>query len=591
VAVGEKVNFPVLVGVESHSAKGITHPVFDEPDGAGWHEWMPPAGDWTPIEFQSSDSSITAELTGAPAYIRAVFERSEGERFWGFGERSNAVEHSGSIVEHWVGEGPYQLADYQLVEAITPRWAIRRRRDATPYPIPWLLSSRGYGVLTECDEWSCHDLRAESTWTVIALTNRFSLRIFAAGSPGAALAMFSEETGRQPIPASEWFLGPWVGTAVGDSVVGTAVLPTRTHEIPHRDRERGQAVDLHGRGLKSMTRLSPVITRVSGELFASAARKRLFESSDGRAITFTAYRDGREPPFIEQAQLDFTNRSSVEFYQRLVEEALEDGHDGWIEEAGEFSPLLAEHNSYPLRYHRALAAIARELGRSPARAVGSGWSRSAAFSPLVLGSDTGPSAGFDGLRSALNQGLSAGLSGIAFWGAQTPSDDPIAPQLLVRWIQLAALSPLMLMPGGKGTMRQALPHWRRWAAFHKLLVPYLMAAAGEYVRTGMPIMRHHALTDPGDEVLIRLDDQYMLGPDLLVAPVLQPGARKRSIRLPAGEWLDLWRSVSVADDGSLHPKSPVVLRGGRSVMFPAPLKEIPVLVRAGGKVPGLDVPG
>ena len=161
------------------------------------------------------------------------------------------------------------------MEAITPRWAIRRRRDATPYPIPWLLSSRGYGVLTECDEWSCHDLRAESTWTVIALTNRFSLRIFAAGSPGAALAMFSEVTGRQPIPASEWFLGPWIETADGDSVVGTAMLPTRTHERPHRDRERGRAVDLHGRGLKSLTRLSPVISRVSGELFASARTSEL----------------------------------------------------------------------------------------------------------------------------------------------------------------------------------------------------------------------------------------------------------------------------------------------------------------------------
>src|SRR5205807_821960 len=211
--------------------------------------------------------------------------------------------------------------------------------------------------------------------------------------------------------------------------------------------------------------------------------------------------------------------------------------------------LLAAHNAYPLPYRRARAGIARELGRSPARAVGSGWSRSAAYSPLVLGSDTGPDAGFDGLRSALNQGLSAGLSGIAFWGVRAPSDDSMAPQLLVRWIQLAALSPLMLMPGGKGTKRHSLPHWRRWAAFHKLLVPYLMAAAGEYARTGMPIMRHHALTDPGDEFLIRLDDQYMLGPDLLVAPVLQPGARKRSTRRPAGASPDPAASVSGAGDG------------------------------------------
>ena len=583
------VNLPVLVRMESHSSTGLQHPVLDEPDGAGWHEWLPPAGDWTPIEVQRSHSSMTAEVTGAPAFIRAIFERGDGERFRGFGERSNAVEHSGSIVEHWVGEGPYQLAEYQMVEAITPRWAIRRRRDATPYPIPWLVSSRGYGVLTECVEWSCHDLRAESTWSVIALTNRLALRTFAAGSPAAAVAMFSEATGRQPIPASQWFLGPWIDAESGDSVVATAQLLNRNHQNPHRDRDREQAVDVHGRGLRSLTRLSPVITRASGEQFVSAARKRLFESSDGRAITYTAYRDGREPPFIEQAQLDFTNRSSVEFYQRLVEEALEDGHDGWIEDAGEFSPLLAEHNAYPLRYHRAVAGIATELGRSPARAVGSGWSGSAAFSPLVLGSDTSPNAGFDGLRSALNQGLSAGLSGIAFWGARPPGDDLIATQLLVRWIQLCALSPLMLVPGGKGKMSRPSPHWRRWTAFHSLLGPYLMAAAGEYARTGMPIMRHHSLTDPGDEALIGLDDQYMLGPDLLVAPVLHPNARKRTVRLPAGEWLDLWRSVTVGEDGSLKAKSPVVLRGRRSHVLPAPFKEVPVLVRAGARISGLEL--
>jgi alpha-glucosidase len=136
---------------------------------------------------------------------------------------------------------------------------------------------------------------------------------------------------------------------------------------------------------------------------------------------------------------------------------------------------------------------------------------------------------------------------------------------------------------------QIVPHWRRWSAFHQLLVPYLMAGADEYARTGMPLMRHHALTDPDDGALAGLDDQYMLGPDLLVAPALEPGMRRRSVRLPAGEWVDLWRSVTVAQDGSLQPKQPVVLRGARDLVLPAPLKEIPVLVRAGARIPGLEL--
>jgi hypothetical protein len=73
------------------------------------------------------------------------------------------------LIEHWVGEGPYQLDEYPHVEAVTPRWAIRHQWDATYYSIPWLLSSRGYGVLTDSPEWSTHHIR-ESFDELKALT-------------------------------------------------------------------------------------------------------------------------------------------------------------------------------------------------------------------------------------------------------------------------------------------------------------------------------------------------------------------------------------------------------------------------------------
>src|SRR4029077_21129438 len=125
---------------------------------------------------------------------------------------------------------------------------------------------------------------------------------------------------------------------------------------------------------------------------------------------------------------------------------------------------------------------------------------------------------------------------------------------------------------------------RRWASFHTRLSPYLMQAADEYVRTGMPLMRHHALTDPCDPELTQLEDQYRLGPHLLVAPVLEPEVRERIVRLPAGDWIDLWRSAQVTEAGDILPRDPVVLSGGRSHVIPAPLDEIPVLVRAGATI-------
>jgi alpha-glucosidase (family GH31 glycosyl hydrolase) len=622
-----------LIRVDNCSAVGMAHPALVEPDGAGWHEWRPPAEGWTELlDVQHSNESdgierLTTEADGTPGYIRATFERHEGERFWGFGERSDAVERSGTLVEHWVGEGPYRLDEYPIVEAITPRWAIRRRRDATHYPIPWLLSSRGYGVLTETHEWSCHDLSGAETWSVIALTNRLSLCVITATSPADALARFTGLTGRQPVPAASWFFGPWIQTGQADLVPpdeekrildalqsgGAHVSAVETHlrRLPggahtgRRDAERERTLEFQNRGLASLTYQSPTIARTVGAEFETALRKRLFERDErGNAITFTAYIGGREPPFSEQAQLDFTNPAAVDLYRRFVEEALEDGHDGWMEDFGEYSPLPAEHNLYPLLYHRAVAGITEDLGRRPARFVRSGWTGSAAFSPLVWGGDPTTGWGFDGLRSAVIEGLSMGLSGVAFWGSDiggffTLGNERLTPELLIRWIQLGALTPLMRTKAGGVAVgdvkrpqvwdRKVLPHWRRWSAFHHLLIPYLMDAAEEYARTGMPLMRHHALTHPDDRALTSLEDQYFLGPDLLVAPVLEPGARKRTVRLPAGDWVDLWRSVEVAEDGTMQSRRTKLLKGGRQHVLPAPLKEIPILVRAGARVPGIPL--
>jgi len=247
-----------------------------------------------------------------------------------------------------------------------------------------------------------------------------------------------------------------------------------------------------------------------------------------------------------------------------------------------------------------VSKIASARERTPARMVRSGWTGSAPFSPLVWGGDATTGWGFDGLRSALVEGLSMGLSGVAFWGSDiggffSLGEERLTPELLIRWLQLGALSPLMRTKAAGVTIGESrrpqvwdpdiIPYWRRWASFHTRLSPYLIEAAAEYVQTGMPLMRHHALTDPDDLELSALEDQYLFGPDLLVAPVLEPGVREREVHLPAGDWIDLWRSVAVGDDGSITQLAPVVMAGGRAHVIPAPLEEIPVLMRAAARIP------
>jgi hypothetical protein len=132
-----------------------------------------------------------------------------------------------------------------------------------------------------------------------------------------------------------------------------------------------------------------------------------------------------------------------------------------------------------------------------------------------------------------------------------------------------------------------IANWRRYAKLRTQLQPYLAAAAEEYQRTGLPIMRHLVLAYPDDARAAVRDDEFLFGPDLLAAPVLEPGATTRRAYLPAGDWVDLWRAVAYdADDGAFHLAGRAqIVAGEREVEVPAPLDELPLFARAGTLLP------
>ena len=130
-----------------------------------------------------------------------------------------------------------------------------------------------------------------------------------------------------------------------------------------------------------------------------------------------------------------------------------------------------------------------------------------------------------------------------------------------------------------------LPVWARYAKLRTQLEPYLASAERTYDRTGLPLMRQLALAYPTDARAAGTDDEYLLGPDVLVAPVLAPGATSRRLYLPPGRWVDFWRSASVGKDGAPRLRSPRVLAGGRTVSVAAPANQIPLFVRAGAVLP------
>ena len=102
--------------------------------------------------------AMRVEVTGSgPAAVEATsiaFRARPGERYLGFGERSNSVDQRGGEVENYVAEGPYEEDDQAIIPAFVPPWGYHPRPDATYYPVPWLLSTAGYGVLVDDPETS-----------------------------------------------------------------------------------------------------------------------------------------------------------------------------------------------------------------------------------------------------------------------------------------------------------------------------------------------------------------------------------------------------------------------------------------------------
>jgi hypothetical protein len=152
--------------------------------------------------------------------MRIGFTAPAGERFFGFGERSDVLDQRGHDVENYVSDGPFPEGDRALVSGTIPPQGFRARDDATYYPVPWLLSSRGYGVLIDRDETSTFHVATQQpdVWSAEVQSHAISLRVFAGPHLAQVLRRFTAATGRQPPPVAPWQFGPWFQTGQPNTV-------------------------------------------------------------------------------------------------------------------------------------------------------------------------------------------------------------------------------------------------------------------------------------------------------------------------------------------------------------------------------------
>ncbi|NCD21185.1 MAG: alpha-glucosidase, partial [Actinobacteria bacterium] len=189
---------------------------------------------------------------------------------------------------------------------------------------------------------------------------------------------------------------------------------------------------------------------------------------------------------------------------------------------------------------------------------------------------------WDHLWLSIPMGSGLGISGQAFVGADVGGfAEDCNPELLARWMQHGALTPFFRNHAMAGTVDQYAWSFgrtiegiaREAIQLRYRLLPYLYACFLRAAETGAPVQRPLVFDHQWDPQARDIDDQYLLGPDLMVAPVVEPGVRSREVYLPAGGWYD-WHTGEYLD-------------GGRWVTADAPLERIPLFARDGAVIPML----
>jgi alpha-glucosidase (family GH31 glycosyl hydrolase) len=496
-------------------------------------------------------------------------------------------------------------------------------------PVPWLLSSAGWAAWLETGGAGAEfDLTGDAV-SISARTaaGAFRLHLFLHPTPTARLRSLLRITG-MPALMPEWAYGHWKSRDVYehqddveddwrgyrdndvplDAIVIDSPWETQyntwrfnPHQFPNAP---GMIEEMREDGVRTVVWVTPWVNLES----ADGQKPPDPESERMHREPAPNYREGaREGHFVRNGDgethvgrwwmgtgsvVDFTSPAACEWWKRQARHVFELGVEGVKADDGEgyyFPPDARFANGrtgaqaaweYGAMYRRVTQESLDEV-HGPGRGVvfgRSGWSGQQATGMLWGGDQASDFWSLRALLASLLTSAATGFSNLShdvggYLGRRLA--ERCEPELLVRWAQLGALSPLMQAHGRFQQEAwtydvEVLDRYRDAVLLHERLVPYIRAAAATAARTGLPIMRPLPLVDPGDEEGWTIADSYFLGPALWVAPVLEEGARARTAYLPGGEWLDWWT-------GELS-------QGGRWIEADAPLGRIPLWVRSGSIV-------
>ncbi len=500
------------------------------------------------------------------------------EALWGFGQRLDAFNLRGKAFDIWAQDG----------------W---NRTDSSYFAVPWFISSRGYGLFVNCTGRLKVDLGRTNPAILQIELPEDGVEVWTfSGTPAEQLSAYSALVGR-PRPVPDWTFRPWLSRnsylsayevdrqlALAEKnglKVGAVVLEAwekhlhnfqfDTNRFPH---PAAWLHKLQQRGVQVVCWTTASIW--TGDPSYEQARDRgyLVRNTDGTEYITGWLENGRK--------MDFRNPDARAWWRDLHLPLIALGVGGFKTDGGEHMPDPWFHNEHPFPYQRATLDAYAASGRS-----GITFARSA--NPLCAGNSTfwggDQHAEWSNLTAVVHGGLSAAWSGFFFWshdvGGYTGTPDR---DLYLRWLQLGAFSPMMQLHGITAREpwhydRETLDLARGYFKVREQLQPYLVELAEEARTQGHPLWRPLAWTYPQDAATWSIGDQFLLGPDLLVAPVLSTNTT-RTVYLPEGDWVDLWDHTALRGPTQLTVRVeratlPVYARAGAAERWRHLLRAVP----------------
>src|SRR5215218_11067424 len=492
----------------------------------------------TPFSFVRNASNLHR-------HVAASFSLHPGEKLFGGGESFTRLDKRGQRMVLWT---------YDAYSAQTSNMY---------KPVPFFMSSRGYGIFVHTSTPLTFDLgRSHDGAAVVYLGDDQLDLFFFFGSPREILSEYTALTGRAPLPPL-WTFGLWMGreTYYSEKEVRDVAKKLRQYEIPsdvihldtgwtevpHRcdfefsrtrfDDPARMLSDLRDEGFRISLWQLPYFNP-NNELHKEAIEK-------GYAILSG---NGKSP--IDDAVIDLSNPEAVRWYKGKLANLLELGAGIFTADFGEAAPLsgiyhaqashFLEHNLYPLRYNKAVAEVTHEITGNGATYARSAWAGSQRY-PLHWGGDAEPTDG--AMASTLRGGLSLGLCGFSFWSHFIGGFSARSPaELYRRWLGFGVLCSHSRCHGAPPREpweygEEFTRDFRRIVEFRYRLMPYVYAQAALASQNGHPMLRTLFFEYPEDPTSWFIEDEYLFGTDLLVAPLLEDSPQ-RSVYLPPGTWTD-----------------------------------------------------